>query len=168
MRSGLTNDSGLEIRSATPDDDAALRALNNAAVPHVNVLDEEQFAWIRGNADFAVLALRDGRVDGFALALRNGTPYWSGNYAWFGERYDSFLYLDRIVVAPRAKRAGVGRALYAAMFAFARGRWARIALEVNVRPPNPDSIAFHEAMGFVRVGARSYDGGEVAMFERPV
>ena len=159
---------GVVIRAAGSADDTLLLGLNNAAVPHVNALTPEQLAWIREAADYARIAERDGLPVGFVFAIRNGTPYWSANYAWFGERYDAFLYLDRVVVAAQERRSGVGRALYDDLMAFVRGRWSRITLEVNVRPPNPASMVFHESLGFRRVGSRTYDGSEVAMLELPI
>jgi predicted GNAT superfamily acetyltransferase len=158
----------LRIRDARVGDHAVLLALNNAATPHVNALEPEQFAWLATNADYFRVASRGGPLEGFVLAIRHGTTYWSANYAWFTERYDDFIYLDRVVVAPDARRAGVARALYTDLEQFTRGRWPRIALEVNVVPPNPGSIAFHEAAGFRRVGTRRYAQNEVAMYELPV
>ena len=45
-----------------------------------------------------------------------------------------------------------------------------VAAEVNVDPPNPDSYAFHERLGFVEVGRRGGDAGAplVAMLELAV
>ena len=154
------------MRAAGAHDRDAVRLMNDAATPHVNALTQEQFDWIIGHADYFRVAELDGVVAGFVIAIRNGTEYWSGNYAWFGERYAEFIYLDRVVVAPSARERGVGRALYEDLITFSTGRWPRIVLEVNVQPPNPVSITFHERMAFERVGARSYPGGEVAMFER--
>jgi hypothetical protein len=152
----------------TTADQPALLALNNAAAPNVNVLEPEQFDWLATRSDYARVAERGGQVVGFVMALGSGTKYWSPNYAWFSARYDRFIYLDRVVVAASAQRTGVGRALYADLAQFASGRWPRITLEVNVRPPNPGSITFHAALGFRQVGVRSYDGNEVAMFELPL
>ncbi len=159
---------GVVVRPATARDHPAVHALNDASVPHVNALTAEQFAWLAANVDYFRVAEVNGLLGGFVMAIRRGTTYWSGNYAWFTERYADFIYLDRVVVSPALQRAGVGRALYEDLAAFAAGRWPRITLEVNVRPPNPGSIAFHESLGFRRVGARVYDDNEVAMFELPV
>jgi predicted GNAT superfamily acetyltransferase len=166
-RDGVTA-GGLVVRDATQHDQAAVLALNNASTPHVNALEPEQFAWIVASADYYRVAVRDGALEGFVIALRNGTDYWSDNYAWFGAHFDRFLYLDRVVVAPSARRGGVGRALYADLVAFASGRWPRITLEVNIEPPNAGSVAFHETLGFQRVGTREYVGGAVAMFVLPL
>ena len=149
-------------------DHAVVHAMNDAAAPNVNVLDGEAFDWLARACDYARVAVRDGAVVGFVFAIRHGTAYWSANYAWFTQRYDAFLYLDRVVVGPEARSTGVGRALYDDLVAFAVGRWPRVALEVNLDPPNPASLAFHAAMGFARVGERHYDGGAVAMLVREV
>ena len=143
-------------------------ALNNASTPHVNALTAAEFAWLLTEADYTRVAELNGTLAGFVIAIRAGTSYWSGNYAWFAERYEEFIYLDRVVVAPAARRHGVGRALYEDLIEFASRSWSRITLEVNIQPPNPGSMLFHERMNFQRVGSRVYAGGEVAMFERQV
>ncbi len=160
----------LTIRDATPADHAAILALNNAHTPHVNALTGEEFAWLVAHAGHFRMAEDAGGLAGFVLCLPAGTEYWSDNYRWFAERHSDFLYLDRVVVSPRARRAGVGRAMYDDVHATADGRWLRVTLEVNLRPPNPASIAFHEAMGYRRVGVREYDEGRkaVQMFVREV
>ena len=158
------------VRPAEERDFAAVLRLNNSAVPHVNALSAEQFHWLVTHVDYFRVYDSDDGVLGFVFALSNGTEYWSANYAWFGERYDEFLYLDRIVVADGERRTGVGRALYADVRAIATGRWPRVTLEVNLRPPNPGSLRFHERMGFQEIGVRESDDGEkaVVMMELPL
>jgi hypothetical protein len=158
----------LLVRDAATHDRAVLLALNNSAIPHVNELDREQFEWLAGHADYFRVAEDKGRIAGFVLAIGAGLDYWSLNYRWFSERYDNFLYLDRVVVAENMRRHGAGRLLYQDIADFAGGRWPRITLEVNLLPPNPGSMAFHEEMGFRRVGVREEDEGRkaVVMMER--
>ena len=156
------------VRDATAADHTAVLALNNAQTPHVNALTEEEWSWIVAHAAYFRLAEDEGGLAGFVLCIPSGTEYWSQNYKWFSERYADFLYLDRVVVSPRVRRGGVGRALYDDLHATAAGRWLRVTLEVNLKPPNPGSMAFHEALGYRPVGVREYDEGEkaVQMFER--
>lgn len=156
------------VRKAVPNDHPAVLALNNASVPNVGALTDEQFAWLARETDYFRVAEVGGQLAGFIMAIRNGTDYWSANYAWFTARFSKFLYVDRVIVAPHAQRSGVGRAIYNELVAFADSRWPRITLEVNLKPPNPGSIAFHRVQGFQQVGTRAYDDNEVAMFERPI
>ena len=130
-------DGALVVRAGAPRDQPAVLALNNASTPHVNALTGDQFLWLAGESDFYRVAELNGTIAGFVMAIRGGTGYWSANYAWFSQRYSDFIYLDRVVVSPAARRHGIGRALYDELIAFASGRWPRIALEVNVDPPNP-------------------------------
>ena len=164
----MLNDSPLLVRDATPADFPAIIAMNDAAVPNVNAFRPGYFEWLREHAAYFRVAVDDEGVAGFVLCLASGGDYWSENYLWFAERYEHFLYLDRVVVAERARGRGVGAALYADLHAWCAGRYPRVTLEVNLRPPNEGSVRFHERMGYERVGLREYDGGEsaVIMYER--
>jgi hypothetical protein len=160
----------VRVRDAVASDHAGVLALNNGAVPHVNELAHDAFAWIVAHADYFRVVEDDGGIAGFVIALGAGVDYWSLNYLWFMAHGGDFLYLDRIVVAERARGTGVGRALYDDIDRFAGGRWPCITLEVNLVPPNPGSLAFHERMGFQRVGVLETDDGTkaVALMERAV
>lgn len=156
------------VRDATVADHPAVLAMNNAATPHVNALTEEELGWLASHAGYFRVLEDAGGVAGFVLCLPSGLDYWSDNYKWFSARYTDFLYLDRVVVVERARRGGVGRAMYEALHEAVAGRWMRITLEVNLRPPNPASVIFHEKMGYRAIGVREYDGGKraVRMYER--
>lgn len=160
--------SGFTLRPGTAADAAAVLALNNASVPHVNALTADTLAQIVAMSAVYTVAEDAEGILGFVICIPSGRSYWSDNYNWFGDRYDAFLYLDRVAVAGRAQRRGVGRAIYDAVHAAARGRWPRVALEVNLRPPNPVSVAFHAAVGYMPVGVREYGDGAnaVQMFVR--
>ncbi len=151
------------MRDAIAPDHAAVLALNNGATPHVNALSERDFSWIISHADYFRVAEADSELVGFVIALKAGLEYWSLNYRWFTERGGDFLYLDRVVVAEQARGIGVGRALYDDIDRFASGRWPRITLEVNLLPPNPGSLAFHERLGFGKVGVREEENGTKAV-----
>lgn len=158
----------MRVRDVVAADHAAILALNNTAVPHVNALSAEEFAWLSGHANFSRLAEDDDGLLGFAIVLPSGLDYWSDNYKWFAERFERFLYLDRVVVGEHARRRGVGRLMYEALFAWGAGTWPRVTLEVNLQPPNPTSERFHERLGFTMLGVREYNDGDnaVLMMER--
>jgi uncharacterized protein len=158
------------LRPYTPDDLEALVAINDGAHPAVPITPTAELADLIASSRLTLVA-DDGEVAGFIVALAPGLDYASENYAWFGARSRDFLYVDRIVLAPRLQGQGVGPRLYAAVEEAARADGAtEITCEVNVRPPNPGSLAFHARLGFVEVGRQQTKGGaiEVALLARPL
>ncbi|MGB0683587.1 MAG: GNAT family N-acetyltransferase [Magnetovibrionaceae bacterium] len=108
---------------------------------------------------------------GFLIAIAPGAAYQSPNYRWFSDRYDAFVYVDRIVTDPAFQGRGIARGLYEDLFSrTAELGLKRICCEVNVDPPNPGSDAFHAAMGFQVVGEAELPGGKkrVRYFVREV
>lgn len=158
------------VRQATAQDHVGVLAMNNAATPNVNALPQHEFDWIVARANHFMVAEDAEGLAGFVLCVPSGLDYWSANYKWFTARYPDFMYLDRVVVAERVRGQGVGTRLYEDMHRRAQGRWPRITLEVNLKPPNPGSVRFHERLGYESVGVREYDEGRcvVQMYERQV
>ncbi|MFQ5556690.1 MAG: GNAT family N-acetyltransferase [Acidimicrobiales bacterium] len=146
------------------DLDAVLE-LNNAAVPAVNELTMADLEWFAEVAHTFLVVDRggggDGSVAGFLIGLDGpGLDYHSLNYRWFSERYDRFVYVDRIVVAESARGRGTGGSLYDAFAVEGRADGHHVMLaEVNLRPPNAGSLRFHRRHGFVRVGEQDTEGG---------
>lgn len=157
------------VRSLTEADDAVLLALNNAEVPRVTALDEADLARYRRVLADALAIGPEGDPDAFCWTVGPGTDYSSVNYGWVSARYERFIYLDRVVVAPRARGRGLARALYDEVAARAVGRADHFLAEVNTQPRNDESLAFHAALGFTEVGrARPYgDDIEVGYLARP-
>jgi uncharacterized protein len=93
--------------------------------------------------------------DGFAMliALDERAPYDNPNHRWFRERYPRFVYVDRVAVSEKARGRGLARALYDELIAKARSDGHSVlCAEIYSDPPNPQSDAFHESMGFTEVG----------------
>ncbi|MBT3246272.1 MAG: GNAT family N-acetyltransferase [Actinobacteria bacterium] len=135
--------------------------MNNEAVPAVNHLDAGDLSWFSGVAHTFLVACRaeTGDPAGFLIGLEGpGLAYRSDNYRWFSERYERFIYVDRVVVAPEAWGLGLGRSLYTGFISAAEGHPVLCA-EVNLLPRNDRSLAFHEAFGFVPVGEQDTEGG---------
>ncbi len=149
------------------NDFAAVLTLNTAAIPHVNLIDEQELAWFIEHSVCALATKIDDRLAGFMIGLRPGTDYKSANYRWFCEHYDDFAYVDRIVVADWAQRRGIAEALYT-KFAKSQSDAPVMTCEVNLRPSNDGSMSFHRRMGFRQVATQEVDGGkkEVALLEK--
>jgi predicted GNAT superfamily acetyltransferase len=150
---------GVALRPLTPADAPIVLAINEASVHHLAPLDEEEYLWFLHAAPRSFGAEVDGALVGFVFLLEPGLPYASRNYAWFSERYDRFLYLDRVAIHEGARRRGVGTAIYDAAEAQATELGAPLLLEVNIEPRNDPSLAFHASRGFDPVGTLAHDDG---------
>jgi hypothetical protein len=143
-----------------PGDVLELVEINNLSVPHVNELSEADFRTILAQSCFAKKVVKGDELAGFLLALEPGQPYGSPNYQWFAQRYDRFAYVDRIVVSESSRGAGVGHRLYEALHDYCQQRHLpQITCEVNIKPENPGSAAFHQGWGFVSVGTQETEAG---------
>jgi predicted GNAT superfamily acetyltransferase len=135
------------IRDITNADLPAVLALNNAHAAEVNALGEDALAAL------VAVAARARIVDGghgFLIALGERTPVQGPNHAWFVARLPAFLYIDRIVIAPGSRGLGHARRLYDDLAAIAGD--LPLCCEVNLVPPNPASLAFHDRLGFTTCG----------------
>jgi predicted GNAT superfamily acetyltransferase len=133
-----------------------LIALNNADAQALSWLEPERLAHLVRQS---FLARRIGRGDAFLLAFDQDADYDSVNFLWFRKRYDKFVYVDRIVVAPVARGRGYGRQFSMDLFELASRAGHRLVVcEVNADPPNPISDAFHAALGFMVVGSETVQG----------
>jgi len=133
-------------------------ALNEASVRELSPLDETRLRYILELAHAAFVVEREAEVAAFAIAIAPGTPYDSANYRWFAERYERFLYLDRIAVGAAHRRHGLGALLYDAMEEAARP-FGQMVCDVNVKPRNDASLGFHATRGYQDVGRLEH--GEV-------
>ena len=151
---------GIILRPAQPADYERIYSINEDAAPAVSNITMDELRELAAMCcDFSV-ALADETIAGFMMAMHEGQPYESLNYRWFAEHYDKFVYVDRIAVAPEFKGRGVGRMLYANFEAFAQKHAPVLTCEVNVRPRNDESLAFHAMLGFVEVGQQDTEGGK--------
>ncbi len=158
----------MNVRPLVSDDVPALWRINEEGVPGVGRITEAQMGRLLSLTHLALGAFEDEVLLGFVLCLRPGTPYGSPNYAWFSDNYPECLYVDRIAVAATRRSQRLGSLLYERVIACGdAGGWP-VAAEVNLKPPNPGSMRFHERNGFVQVGSLDHPYGSVAMVLRPI
>ena len=159
------------VRPVVADDLGRLLEINQANVPAVGSIDADRMAFIVGESPIALAVEHDDGLAGFCLVLGPHSSYDSVNYRWFTERYDRFMYLDRVAVDVSARGRGLGTLLYdeVGRLMSERRDVEHLALEVNVDPPNDGSLRFHARLGFVEVGQQDTPYGiRVSMQMRPV
>ena len=125
-------------------------ALNRECESQLWPLTEHE---LRALLDIAYLAKLTDDGAAMLIAFDERAPYDSPNHRWFRERYPRFVYVDRVAVSEQARGRGYARTLYEELMAKARADGHTIlCAEVYSDPPNPQSDAFHAAMGFTEVG----------------
>ncbi len=164
---------GFVIRPYRTDDLAAIHRINQANTPAVGSETIADLAVIADQSSIALVAtsaLDDGVV-GFCLVLEPGVDYDAMNYRWFSERYDEFVYLDRVAISEGHRGTGLGRRLYTEVERLAAGvrpSADTFTLEVNLVPRNDDSLAFHTRLGFVEVGQQQTRKALVSLMAKPL
>jgi predicted GNAT superfamily acetyltransferase len=135
-----------------------LLALNNSHAQALSWLEPERLNHLVAQAFFAAIA---ADVDGLLIAFDQDADYDSPNFLWFRSRLPRFVYVDRIADAPEARGRGVARRLYSRLFTQAvQSRHDLVVCEINSSPPNPDSDAFHAALGFTQIGSAHIPPGQ--------
>jgi predicted GNAT superfamily acetyltransferase len=156
----------ITLRPLQPNDVPTLWRINEEGLPGVGEVSETALADLLSLSEFPIGAYEEGELLGFVLCLLPRTRYGSLNYAWFNKRYEDFLYVDRIAVADAHRNRQVGTLLYAYIIEQAEQRGWPIAAEVNLSPPNPGSMRFHERHGFAEVGILRQENKAVTMVLR--
>ena len=158
----------MQISDVTANDLDEVLALNEASVPHVNSLSVDELRWFFDHAHYFRMVRREDRLAGFLIGLMQGLDYGSINYRFFCKRHEFFGYIDRVTVADHSRQRGIASSLYDNFAARLRGHVPLLVCEVNIRPANPASMAYHERHGFVRIGTQETESGnkEVALMEK--
>jgi len=169
----LKQDLGKEnfmIRELCSRDIESVLKLNNESIPAVNelliseledILSMSQKSWVVDVEKNIVAAL---------ITLGPGVQYQSNNYTWLETQFDNYCYVDRIMVDIHAKRNGFGKQLYAALETYAKEIGVEVLLcEVNIEPPNPQSLAFHTDLGWDPFHDREHaQGKKVRYFKKRI
>ena len=141
------------IRPILPSDFLKVLEINNSNVPALSELALEKLHYLVEHSLHA-LVVEHHTLVGFCITFAPNAPYDSLNYLWFCERYEQFVYLDRIAFTSQTQGMGLGKLLYQHIEQLMRESKLDYPLccEVNLVPPNPGSLRFHQSIGFVEVG----------------
>jgi predicted GNAT superfamily acetyltransferase len=142
----------MNLRSIEARDLARVLALNNEHAAEVNELAADALERLVRVAAFTRI-VDDGVA--FLVALNEKTPIQGPNHGFYVRRYAAFSYIDRVVVSAQARGRGIARRLYEDLAASSPERL--LCCEVNVEPPNPGSLVFHEKLGFQPCGEEALD-----------
>ncbi len=142
----------ITIRDVRDDELDSVLALNNGAGTTILPLDMTRLIALAEQAAYLRVALVDGNIAGFLIALREDADYGSPNFLWFRDHYPQFLYIDRIVIAKPYQGLGLGRIFYADVTSYAEVRVPLLACEVFLEPRDDVSVLFHGTYGFQEVG----------------
>ncbi|RWB06711.1 MAG: GNAT family N-acetyltransferase [Mesorhizobium sp.] len=156
------------IARVSAADEAAILALNNEHAAELSWLEAERLSFLLGEAFYT---RRIGDLEAFIMTFDQDARYDSPNFLWFRERYERFVYVDRVVVAAHARGRGHARRLYQDLFGHVeRAGYNLVTCEVNTDPPNPASDAFHAALAFTEAGDAVIHGGKKAVryYVRPL
>jgi uncharacterized protein len=146
----------LLIRNATEADFSAILKLNGAVSQFTSLLAIERLTSMFELSSYHKVICLNGEVAGFLIAMRTGDVYVNPNFEWFSSRYESFLYVDRIVVSADCAGMKLGSLFYEDLFAFAReAKLPYVTCEYYIDPPNDRSKHFHDKFGFTQVGVRT-------------
>ena len=156
----------MEIRRLVSEDVEAAWQINEHGLPGTGQVSQEELADLLSLCKLPLGVFDGNEMLGFVLCLAPRTRYASRNYAWFNERYQEFLYVDRIAIAVKHRGRGIGSLLYERVIEHAESLQFPVTAEVNLTPPNPGSIRFHERHSFTEVGVFSQGVKSVTMMFR--
>jgi len=156
----------MQLRTLVSEDIPAIWKINEQGLPGTGKVSQDEIAELLHLAELPLGAYEEDELVGFVLCLLPRTKYASLNYAWFNQRYQDFLYVDRIAVLESHRNRTIGSLLYQEVIAYAKQYNYPITAEVSLKPPNPDSIRFHHRFGFSEVGVLHHESKSVTMMLR--
>ena len=129
--------------------------INNANTPGVSELTMSELETDIENCLHALAIDNEhGEVCAFCITFAPDAPDAGVNHQWFADRFESFVYLDRIAIDSNHQNHGLGAKLYQAVEQkmLQSAEHSMLCCEVNLEPPNPGSLRFHKRIGFTEVG----------------
>ena len=152
------------VRNIVSTDVTRVLEINNANTPGVSELTLSELETDMKNCLYALAIDNEhGEVCAFCITFAADAPDAGANHRWFADRYESFVYLDRIAINSNHQNRGLGALLYQSVerHMLDSAEHSLLCCEVNLEPPNPGSLRFHQRIGFTEVGRHSPQQGYV-------
>ena len=158
----------LTIGIPNANDIRLLYELNQQNIPELGSLDDaDQLKSLIEIAFLTIILKHKNQIIGFCLLFREGSSYNSPNYIYYNTKYDKFIYVDRVVVSSDFTNNGGGKLIYNQVFKIAVEENLTVCCEVNEKPLNEISLAFHKKLGFYKTHEKEYPKKKVAFLEKP-
>ena len=154
----------LLIDKLVESDITLMLEINEQGLPGTGKVNQQEMRKLLELSELSLGVFANKKLLGFVICLLPKTEYGSLNYAWFNERYDEFIYVDRIAVATDARNQGIGSMLYEKVFEYAKSNNIPVTAEVSLRPPNQGSDRFHLRHGYDVVGELDHGEKAVTMY----
>jgi len=160
------------VRNIVGTDVTRVLEINNANTPAVSELTMDELeSDLRNSLHALAIENEQGEVCAFCVTFTPDAQDAGNNHQWFAERYQGFVYLDRIAIDSNHQSRGLGALLYQSVeqHMLDSAEYSLLCCEVNLEPPNPGSIRFHKRIGFTEVGQHSpHQGYVVSMLQKVI
>ena len=145
-----------------------MHVINQENVPELGGLSELEDFWARVNWSKVIFVYKyEDVIKAFVLCMREGQTYNSPNYEYISSRFNKFLYVDRIAVQKQFRRKGIAEKIYTKVIDKGKENNLDVLCEVNTKPSNKTSMAFHNKMGFEEIGTNDFEKNSVVYLRRP-
>lgn len=154
------------FRECTIADVSTMWEINEQGLPGTGKVTEKEISYLMQISEVCIGAYHEKSLVGFVICLLQKRNYASLNYSWFNERYEKFIYVDRIAVDTQFRDQGIGSKLYQRVIQYSTENSIPITAEVSLNPPNPGSDRFHIRHSFSSVGEFHQENKSVTMYIR--
>ena len=155
-----------EYRDCGIHDIHSMWVINEQGLPGTGKVTEKEISYLMEISEVCIGAFHQESLVGFVICLLPKRNYGSLNYSWFNERYEKFIYVDRIAVDTQFRDLGIGSKLYQRVIQYSTENSIPITAEVSLDPPNPGSDRFHIRHSFNSVGEFHQENKSVTMYIR--
>ena len=156
----------MQARNLSKEDAVFAWEINEQGLPGTGKVTVEEVSRLIEISNVSLGVYEQEQLVGFVICLSPNVDYGSLNYAWFNEKFDNFLYVDRIAVSRDHRDKGVGSYIYQKLIEISQQKNVPITAEVNLEPPNQGSMRFHHRFNFVEVGIVHHQEKSVTMLMR--
>ena len=158
----------MQIRYLTVNNIQTMWEINEQGLPGTGKVSLDEMKNLLNISELSVGAFEDDSLLGFVICLLANTAYGSLNYAWFNQRFENFIYVDRVAVDEKYRNQGIGQALYDTVFDYASEHQLPVTAEVSLRPQNLGSDRFHLRHGFSAIAEVDHGDKAVTMYIRNI